>query len=123
MASLQLVRAVAPHPNSDRLELISILDYQVCEVKGRFHVGQQVVFCENDSLLPTQATWLPMPRRRPGVTPKWYHVKPIKVHGEISEGFIIPLTPAVQYALYSSKTYDGVIGEDVTSELSIRKKR
>lgn len=123
LASVQIVEAVDPHPNADRLELITVLGWQVCEVKGALKVGDRVVYCEIDSLLPTNAVWLPeaIKDRVSNKGDEWYHVKTIKLRGEISQGLILPLTLALQAVLYGSQIYDGVIGEDVTRELGIRK--
>jgi RNA ligase (TIGR02306 family) len=46
------VLEVNPHPNADRLELLTIYGFQVVATKGRYQVGQPVVFVPVDSVLP-----------------------------------------------------------------------
>jgi RNA ligase (TIGR02306 family) len=126
LASIQEVSAVRPHPNADRLELITVLGWQVCEVKGQLQVGDTIIYCEIDSLLPATAPWLPAAVKQriaapEGAEEQWFHVKTIKLRGEISQGLILPFTPTLKEVLLSSRTYDGVAGDNVTDELGIRK--
>lgn len=46
------VLEVNPHPGADRLELLTIYGFQVVAQKGRYQVGQPVVFVPVDSVLP-----------------------------------------------------------------------
>ena len=52
LASIQTVNAVEPIANADAIERIRVLGWYVVVKKGEFEPGQQVVYCEIDSLLP-----------------------------------------------------------------------
>jgi hypothetical protein len=52
LASIQTVNAVEPIPNADAIEKIRVLGWWVVVKKGEHRVGDKVVYCEIDSLLP-----------------------------------------------------------------------
>lgn len=43
---------VTPHPNADRLELISVYSFQVISAKGLYQKGDAVIYVPVDSILP-----------------------------------------------------------------------
>lgn len=49
------VLAINPHPNADRLELLTIYGFQVVAKKDQYQVGSEVLFVPIDSVLPA---WL-----------------------------------------------------------------
>jgi len=46
------VDAVEPHPNADKLDVVTIGGYKVCEQKGKYAPGDTVAFFPPDILLP-----------------------------------------------------------------------
>ena len=115
LASIQLVEAMNKHPNADTLQLATILGWQLIVRNDEVQIGQKVIFCEIDSLLPVDAPWLPQAVKdrivKEQLTTK-FRVKTIKLRGEISQGLIIPLWDDMQHM---------DIGTDVTALLKITK--
>jgi len=120
LASIQRVTALRPHPDPvvERLQLATVLGWQVVVAKGEVEVGQLVVYCEIDSLLPGKAHWLPPAIKRrieqmPEHKQDWFRVKSIKLRGQLSQGLIVPSIP---FGCVESE-----IGADVTDILEIKK--
>lgn len=115
MTSIQVIRALNRHPNADRLQLATILGWQIVVRQGEVQVNQKVIFYEIDSLLPVDAAWLPLAVKeriaRDNIKDR-FCVKTIKLRGEISQGLIIPLL---------SHMINLNISADVTNELNITK--
>lgn len=104
------------HPNADALELVTVLGWQVVTRVGEAKLGDTVVYCEIDSMLPGDAEWLPDAvklRVAAQSDTSVYRIKTIKLRGELSQGLLVPL-PACLDA-------DLVVGSDVTATLGIRK--
>lgn len=84
------ISAVKPHPNADRLEIAEILGWQVIVSKGTHHPGDRVLYVPPDSWVPDDKAeaW--------GVAPYLSNgrVRAIKLRGEPSFGFAVPLYPA-----------------------------
>jgi RNA ligase (TIGR02306 family) len=125
LASIQEVTELRCHPDPlvVNLELATILGWQVVTTKNLLKEGQRIVFCEVDSLLPSDAAWLPEPvkKRIPKTknitknTKQFFHIKTVQFRGEISQGLIVsdlPPTPA-------NGSWE--IGDDVTDLLGIEK--
>ena len=120
LASIQEVTELRCHPDPTvvNLELATILGWQVVTTKNLLKEGQLIVFCEIDSLLPSDAAWLPEPiKQRIANTKKkdkFYHIKTVQFRGEISQGLIVsdlPPTPA---------NGNWKIGDDVMNVLGIK---
>lgn len=117
LASVQRVTALRPHPDPEvtRLQLATVLGWQLVVALGEVEVGQVIVYCEIDSLLPGDAEWLPPAvkqrvLKQPEHKRDWFRVKSIKLRGALSQGLIIPLQ------------IEGTsIGDDVTERLGIKK--
>ncbi|CAJ1955637.1 unnamed protein product [Cylindrotheca closterium] len=117
LASVQTVSEILPHPNADRLELATILGWQVVVAKAELiQKGDKVVYCEIDSKLPSTATWLPeaVKRRIEGQKNKkdWFHVKTAMIRGQLSQGLIV-LMKDLEEELED--------GHDMTAKLGIEK--
>jgi RNA ligase (TIGR02306 family) len=95
LASVQVVTNISNHLNADSLAIATVLGWKVVIRIGEVEVGEKVVYCEIDSLLPGNAKWLP-PAIAKKVTnqknKKWFRLKTIKIRGEISQGLIIPIS-------------------------------
>ena len=94
LASIQLVTEVIKHPNGDALELATVLGWQVVTRINEAKVGDKIIYCEIDGLLPGDAEWVP-PAVRGRVEKQkdqtWYRIKTIKLRKELSQGLIIPI--------------------------------
>ena len=117
LASVQIVEHIDPHPNADRLELATILGWQVIITKGEAEIGQKVVYCEIDSQLPWDAEWLPTAVRNRVKKGKPFPIKTIKLRGELSQGLIVPMDN------FEFQEKDFPIDTDMTEKLKIEKYR
>ena len=84
LASIQRVKSLKPIEGADKIEVAEILGWHVVVKKGEFQVGDLVVYCEVDSILPA------MPETE-FLAPK-YRVKTVRLRGQISQGICFPLS-------------------------------
>lgn len=47
------ILAIGPHDNADRLEIATVYGFQVVVAKGKYQVGDKVIYVPIDSILPT----------------------------------------------------------------------
>lgn len=119
LASIQKIKKILPHTNSDNLELAIVQGWQCVVKKGEFKEGQWIVYCEIDSILP-QTPWSEFLRRLN------FRIKTIKLRGELSQGLVLPMNVLPEQGIVSK---DGVVGinyaigedEDVTEVLGVTK--
>ena len=58
LASIQKVQSRVPHPNADRLDILTVLGYEVIVSKdSELQPGSPCVFIRPDSCLPADADW------------------------------------------------------------------
>lgn len=84
LASIQKIIDIFPIENADQIERVTILGWQVVVRKGEFKVGDEVVFCEVDSLLPADQPWAKF------MEPRNFRVKTIKLRQTLSQGLVFP---------------------------------
>lgn len=48
------IDAITPHPNADRLEVATVLGWQVVVPKGRYRAGDKVVWFPPDAIVPKE---------------------------------------------------------------------
>jgi RNA ligase (TIGR02306 family) len=118
LASVQVVDSVRKHPNADKLEIASILGWEVITRINEVKQAQVVVYCEVDALLPVNADWLP-PAVKDLIADQskdlqFFRVKTRKLRGELSQGLIVTVVPLVPLA-------DLPVGTDLTDILGIEK--
>ena len=85
LASVQKILNIMPIPNSDFLELLTVLGWHVVVQKGEFNVGDLCVYCEIDSLLPERPEFEFL--RKVG-----FRIRTIRLRGAISQGICFPLS-------------------------------
>ncbi len=108
LASIQKVNNIAPHPNADKLEIATVLGWQVIVKKGEFKVGDIGVYCETDSLMPAIPQFDFLKHHN-------YRIKISRLRGCISQGILFPIT------ILPETHRNEVIGTDVTAVLGITK--
>lgn len=121
LASIQVIEAVEKHNNADALELASILGWQIITRTGEVKPGIKVIYCEIDSMLPVNASWLPpaiKDRIQKEKTKGFYRIKTIKLRGELSQGLIVPIVETLP-GNYDWNELE--IGQDVTKILKVKK--
>ena len=123
LASIQSVTSIEPIENADAIERIRILGWWVVVKKGEFRLGDRVIYCEIDSLMPERPEFKFLRAssyksaieeagqvvQRPG-----FRIRTVKLRGQVSQGICFPLT-----IMPGSETRD--IGTDVTEELGVIK--
>ena len=124
LASIQTVNLVEPIPNADAIERIRVLGWYVVVKKGEFTVGDRVIYCEIDSLLPERPEFefLRASSFKPAILDEGgavqqragFRIKTIKLRGQVSQGICFPLE-------LLSNDFTLEEGTDVTDALGIIK--
>ncbi|MEY8366548.1 RNA ligase family protein [Anaerovoracaceae bacterium 41-7] len=107
LAHVERIADIKSIPNADKIEVATVLGWQVVIKKGEFSPGEQVVYIEIDSRVPSDNPYFSFLQDRN------YKVKSIKLRKQVSQGLIVPmnLLPTGKYA----------DGDDVTELLKIIK--
>lgn len=117
LASVQRISELLPIEGADRIEVARLqgLCWNVVVAKGLHRVGDLVVYCEVDSLLPAD--------RFPEMEKFKYRVKTIRLKGIYSQGYIIPMVEAVQKSSFfdNNSAYLAELGSDFTEYLGVVK--
>ena len=94
LVTIRKVTDIQPIPNADSIECLTIEGWKVVSQKGNFKVGDPAVYIEVDSCLPDgNPLWQDLvDARARNADGKRVHVlKTIRLRGQISQGFCIPL--------------------------------
>lgn len=110
LASIQKILKLEPIEGADSIEKATVLGWSVVVKKGQFQVGDLVVYCEVDSILPAKPEFA-------FLQPK-YRIKTIRLRGQISQGICFPATG--EDSILPSQT-DVIEGADVTELLEVKK--
>lgn len=108
LASIQKVLELNPIAGADRIEVASVLGWSVVVKKGEFAVGDPVIYCEIDSVLPEKPEFEFM-------RPRKFRVKTARLRGQLSQGLCFPVD------ILPSQDQDLSVGTDVTEILGIKK--
>ena len=87
LASIEVIKEIAPHSNADSLEIAKVLGWQIIVRKGEFKAGESVVFIPIDTILP-DAEWSAFLKK--GGKP--IRLNTIRLRGEYSQGLVQPLS-------------------------------
>jgi len=114
--SIEKPVSVEAHPNADRLDIVTVLGWQCVAQKGKYKVGDLVVYIPIDSILPEALESLLF---GPDAKVKLsnHRVKTIKLRGAISQGMVMPLECLDQFGCPGPLEE----GTDVTERLGITK--
>lgn len=85
LASIQKILALEPIEGADAIEKATVLGWQLVVKKNDFKVGDLVVYCEVDSLMPDKPEF-------EFLRPRGMRVKTIRLRGQISQGICFPLS-------------------------------
>ncbi|HAQ20631.1 MAG TPA: RNA ligase (ATP) [Prolixibacteraceae bacterium] len=85
LASIQIIKALEPIEGADAIEKATVLGWQLVVKKNDFMVGDMVVYCEIDSLMPDRPEF-------EFLKPRGMRIRTIKLRGQISQGICFPLT-------------------------------
>ena len=106
MASIKEILGIEPIENADSIELARVDGWKSVVRKGQFHIGERVVFCEPDSLLPEKPDFEFM-------RSKHFRIKTCRLRGTTSQGICFPLN------ILPEGSYN--LNEDVSELLGITK--
>ncbi len=85
LATVQEIKEIRPHTNSDNLELATILGWQVVVKKDEFKVGDFVIYMVIDTVLPEHSEFEFLRNKK-------FRIKPIRLRGEESAGIAFPVS-------------------------------
>lgn len=85
LASIQIINNISPINGADKIELASVLGWNVVIEKGIFSVGSKCIYCEIDSILPERPEFEFLRERK-------FRIKTIKLRGQVSQGICFPLS-------------------------------
>lgn len=105
LASIKQIRKIEPIEGKDRIVLAHIDGWQAIVKKDEFQVGNLVIFCEPDSVLPQKPEFEFLAKTN-------YRIKTMKMGGVLSQGLILPTTLLPKNIYYQ-------LDEDVTKTLGI----
>jgi RNA ligase (TIGR02306 family) len=111
LASIQTIKDIQPIENADSIEVASILGWKVVVLKNQFKVGDKVVYCEIDSLLPDIEIFS-------FLKPRGMRIKTIRLKGQISQGICFPLSTVEYFGLLPE---DMIEGQNVTEAIGVVK--
>lgn len=122
LATIQIIKELNPVPNSDNLEVATILGWKVVVRKGEFQPGDKCVYCEIDSVLPDKPEFA-------FLSPKKFRIRTCRLRGQISQGIAFPLDLTKLYKerekpigtklCFNGECIDVEEGTDVTEFLGI----
>lgn len=90
LASIQRILELSPIPDADKIEVATVLGWKVVVGRDLHEVGDLVVYCEIDSVLDKELF--------PEVEKFGCRIRTIRLRGQISQGYVIPLNEAIQAA-------------------------
>ena len=118
LASIQKVEEIRPIKGKDRIELARVEGWWVIVQKGRYSVGDLLVYFEVDSVLP------PDPRWNNDLERYKYRIKIMRMAGVYSQGYTMPVSELTQSEIKKAKLrklYSKAVGADLTAALGVIK--
>ncbi len=85
LASIQKIKALDPIEGANAIEKATVLGWQLVVKKNDFKVGDQIVYCEIDSIMPDRPEFEFLKQRG-------MRIRTIRLRGQISQGICFPLT-------------------------------
>jgi len=111
LASVQKILELNLIEGADSIERATVLGWQLVVKKGEFSVGDLVIYCEIDSLLPEIEEFM-------FLKPRGMRIRTVRLRGQISQGICFPLSFVEMLGLLPE---DMIEGQDVTSAMRIEK--
>lgn len=91
LASIQKIVSIDPIEGADKILKCTILGWELVIAKAdNFKVGDLVVYCEVDSILPDRPEFEFLRERK-------FRIKTIKLRGQVSFGIVFPLSILENY--------------------------
>ena len=112
LASIQRIKEITPIEGADRIELATVLGWQVVVPKGQYKPNQLVVYFEIDSFLPLRPEFeflAARSKRKNEILGEGYHLRSMTLKGKVSQGLIMSLDEVFYYILPSVTTEEGQV--------------
>lgn len=116
LATIEKIQDVFDHPNADKLEFVKVLGYNCIVPKGKYTVGDTIVFIQPDTTLPKDEEWAEEYLK---YSPK--RVKAVKLRGEWSEGIVMPINIFYDYISKFGVVIEPFIGLEVSKIIGVTK--
>ena len=84
LATIERISAINPIPDADAIERATIRGWNVVVKKGEHKVGELVIYCEIDSIMPERPEF-------EFLRPRGFRIRTISLRKQISQGIIFPL--------------------------------
>ena len=85
LATIERISEIHPIPDADAIERAVVRGWSVVTKKGEHEVGDLVVYCEIDSVMPERPEF-------EFLRPRGFRVKTIKLRNTFSQGIVFPLS-------------------------------
>ena len=85
LASIQKIKAIEPIEGADAIEKATVLGWQLVVKKGEYQVGDLVVYCEIDAVMPDRPEF-------GFLKPRGMRIKTIRLRGQVSQGICFQLS-------------------------------
>lgn len=100
LASIQKIKNISPIQGADKIETVTVNGWNVVTKKGEYGVGDLVIYCQVDSLLPIRdefeflrkSSYKKIPNGDEG-----FRLKTIRLRGTVSQGLVLPLSTFRSY--------------------------
>ena len=99
MATIRVIRSLESIPGADTIEKATIGGWEVVVKKGEFSVGEKCVYCEVDSLLPSDNPHFEFLRS------KKFRIKTCRFRGQISSGILFKIEELFKVENINGKIY------------------
>ena len=103
LASVQVIVDLQPIPNADKIEVATVLGWEIVVKKGEHKIGDLCAYVQIDTVVPEKPEYEFLRERK-------FRVRTIKLRNQISQGLILPLP-----------TGEWKEGDDITDILGIKK--
>ena len=94
LITTRTIAEIKPIPGADRIEAYRVDGWWVVDGKGKYKVGDAVLYCEIDSFLPIIPEFEFLKKSSYKNTKgmgEGYRLKTVKLRGQISQGLLLPL--------------------------------
>lgn len=118
LATIQQISNLEAIPGADNIEKATILGWQCVVKKNQFQIGDLIIYCEIDSLLPIKPEYEFLRKScyvKLSNDVDGFRIKTVKLRGQVSQGLILSLdNNNIECGRY-------FVGDDVSEKLNIIK--
>jgi hypothetical protein len=111
LASIQKITDIFPIEGADKIEGCRLLGWECVVKRGEFKVGDFVVYCEIDSIMPEKPEFEFLRERK-------FRIRTIRLKKQISQGIVLPLSILPPSLIIDKNNIEGM---DITEVLGVKK--